>query len=218
MSRRPTLVQRCVACRMHLSLCICALVPLVQTRTRLLIVMHQAERRKSTNTGQLAAACLPNSEILIRGHEEHRNDAVPISVGTTAIVLYPAEDAVSLAALAPTLTGPLTLVVPDGNWRQAAKVRRRVAGLGELPCVTLPEAAPSRYRLRAEAHLHGLSTLEAIARALGILEGRAVEDALLFPFRAMVERTLWARGQLDGRHVTGGIPAGAQRHDPVSGL
>lgn len=203
---------------MHLSLCICALVPRIETRTRLLVVMHQAERRKSTNTGQLAAACLPNSEIVIRGNEEHRVDAVPIPAGTTAILLYPAEDAVPLSTLAPTLQGPVTLVVPDGNWRQAAKVRKRVAGLAELPCVTLPEAAPSRYRLRAEAHTHGLSTLEAIARAMGLLEGKAVEEALLHPFRAMVERTLWARGQLDARQVTGGVPPGAQRHDPVSGL
>lgn len=212
---------------MHLSLCICALVPRIETRTRLLLVMHRAEWRKSTNTGQLAAACLPNSEIVIRGHEQarfsadgcaKRVDEMPIPAGTTAIFLYPAEDAVPLATLAPLLQEPITLVVPDGNWRQAAKVRKRVAGLGLLPCVTLPEAAPSRYRLRAEAHTHGLATLEAIARALGILEGRSVEDALLFPFRAMVERTLWARGQLDARQVTGGVPPGAQRHDPRSGL
>ncbi len=213
------MVRRCTACRMHLSLCICALIPRIVTRTRVLLVMHQAERRKSTNTGQLAAACLPNSEILIRGHEEQRMDAVSLPADGVTLLLYPADDAVPLQALAPSLQAArVTLIVPDGNWRQAAKVRKRVAGLAALPCVTLPAAAPSRYRLRAEAHSHALSTIEAIARALGILEGRDVEDALLLPFRAMVERTLWARGEIDARLVTCGIPAGAQRHDPSSGL
>ena len=34
---------------------------------------------------------------------------------------------------------------------------------------------------------------------------------------AMVERTLWSRGDFDTAAVTGGIPDGALRHDPRSG-
>jgi hypothetical protein len=34
----------------------------------------------------------------------------------------------------------------------------------------------------------------------------------------MVERTLWSRGQLAAAEVSAGIPAGALRHDPRSGL
>ena len=65
-----------------------------------------------------------------------------------------------------------------------------------------------------------LPTIEAIARALRVLEGSAgpdVEEALLHVFRAMVERTLWSRGEYETDQVTGGIPEGALRHDPRSG-
>jgi DTW domain-containing protein YfiP len=87
-----------------------------------------------------------------------------------------------------------------------------------VPCATLPAGgAPSTYRLRSEAHEHGLATLEAIARAMGLLEGPDVQAALEYPFRAMVERTLWARGAVETADVTGGIPEGAMRHDPESG-
>ena len=220
MSRRVAVVRRCLACKMHLSLCICALIPRLATRTRLLLVIHRAEQRKSTNTGLLAAACLENSAIVVRGEEATGHAALPLTPTERAILLYPAEDALPLPELAASLrrsTEPITLVVPDGNWRQAAKVRKRVPGLAELPCVALPVTVPSRYRLRTGAHDHSLATLEAIARVLGVLEGPHVEAAMLVPFRAMVERTLWARGRFDEGRVTGGIPEGVQRHDPESG-
>ena len=70
MSRRNNAARRCSRCRMHLSLCVCTLIPRLVTRTRLLLVIHRAEDRKPTNTGRLAAECLVNSEVVVRGHEE----------------------------------------------------------------------------------------------------------------------------------------------------
>jgi DTW domain-containing protein len=224
MSRRNNFAHRCERCRMHQSLCVCALIPRVVTRTRVLLVIHRSEDRKPTNTGRLAADCLVNSEVVRRGDPSAQAGPLPIPEGTVPILLYPAEDAVPLVDLAPRIgEKPVTLIVPDGNWRQAFKVRNRVPGLREVACVTLPAslAKPSIYRLRSEAHAHGLATIEAIARALRVLEGsrgREIEEALEFPFRAMVERTLWARGALEAEDVTGGIPQGAERHDPVSGV
>ena len=61
--------------------------------------------------------------------------------------------------------------------------------------------------------------MEAIARTLEILEGnRTARDAPERVFRAMVERTLWARGSLASEDMTGGIPEGAEKHDPTSGI
>jgi hypothetical protein len=53
---------------------------------------------------------------------------------------------------------------------------------------------------------------------MGFLEGLHVRRALEHVFRAMVERTLWSRGEMETADVTGGIPPGALRHDPRSGL
>jgi len=211
---------------MHQSLCVCSLIPSppLETPTRLLLVIHRSELRKPTNTGRLAADCLANSEIVMRGHREEFTAPLPIAADATPILLYPAENAVPLDEVAPSLANArVTLIVPDGNWRQAFKVRNRVPGLRDVTCVTLPasKTKPSIYRLRAEFHEHGLATIEAIARALRILEGARgaeIEAALELPFRAMVERTLWARGDLESDEVTGGIPEGVLRHDPESGV
>lgn len=211
MSRRDNAERRCEQCKMHASLCVCDLIPKLSTRTRLVLVIHRSEDRKPTNTGRLAAACLTNSAVVVRGHEGDA-EPLPIAEGSRVLLLFPAPDAIPLRELGPV--GPVTLVVPDGNWRQASKVRKRVAGLADATCVTLPAGEPSAYRLRAEAHAHGLATLEAIARALEILEGPAVRQAMEAPFRAMVERTLWSRGVIGPHEVHGGIPVGAARHDP----
>ena len=202
----------------------CALIPRIETRTRLVLVIHRAEDRKPTNTGRLATECLVNSEVLVRGHEAHPSPPFVFDPDSVPVLLFPHEGATSLTRFAPSGAAsgrPVTLIVPDGTWRQASKVRNRVAGLSDVPCATLPHDAPSTYRLRAEAHPHGLATIEAIARALFILEGargREVRHALEHVFRAMVERTLWARGEIDDGDVTGGVPEGAMRHDPQSGI
>ena len=217
MSRRSNASRRCVRCRMHGSLCVCALIPTLTTRTRLLLVIHRVEARKPTNTGQLAAHCLVNSEIVVRGHEARPTPRFVAEPGSQPVFLFPHVDAVPLDEFARS-EHPVTLIVPDGTWRQASKVRARVPGFREVPCVSLPLEAPSTYRLRSEAHEHGLSTIEAIARAMGILEGAPVRAAIEHVFRAMVERTLWSRGELEDEEVTGGVPAGAMRHDPASGV
>lgn len=215
MSRRDNRAHRCVRCMMHVSLCVCALIPRIETRTRLVLVIHRSEIRKPTNTGNLAASCLVNSEVHVRGREGEPTEPMTWGPDVEPLLLFPHEGEAEV--LEPS-DRPVALIVPDGNWRQASKVRARVPGLNRIRCVTLPVGEPSSYRLRFEAHATGLATIEAIARAMGILEGPAVQTALEQVFRAMVERTLWARGMLATHEVTGGIPEGATRHDPRSGV
>jgi DTW domain-containing protein YfiP len=214
-SRRDNAARRCPRCRMLGGLCVCDLVPSprIETRTRLVLVIHRYEDRKPTNTGRLAAACLANSEVIVRGHETHPTPPFAFDPGSQPFLLFPHDDALCLTKVA-IPSRPVTLIVPDGNWRQASKVRNRVPGLRDVPCVSLPVGAHSRYRLRAEAHEAGLATIEAIARAICRLEGDEgprVQAALEFVFRAMVDRTLWSRGMMRTANVTGGIPAGVVR-------
>lgn len=216
MSRRNNAALRCARCHMHEVLCVCDLIPRIATRTRVLLVIHRYEDRKPTNTGRLATECLVNSEVMVRGHLSDDSAHAPLAVlpGSQTVLLFPHEDAVPLDRFVDS-ERPITLVVPDGNWRQASKVRKRVPGLADVACASLPSGdAPSNYRLRAEAHGHGLATLEAIARALGILEGPHVRTAMETLFLAMVERTLWVRGSLPTEDVTGGIPERARLRDP----
>jgi DTW domain-containing protein YfiP len=202
---------------LHTDLCACDVLVRLPTETELVLVAHRFEIRKTTNTGQIALLCLERARLCVRGRAGVENDLVAWAPGRTPLYLFPTPDAVPLAAWKasrPASAGPVTLIVPDGTWRQAKRVRRRVAGLADVPAVTLDVSASEGLRLR---HAHApsqLATLEAIARAFGILEGPAVEDHLLRAFRTVVERALWSNGRLSHGEVTTGIPAGASQDGP----
>lgn len=208
MSRRDHVDARCPACMMYLELCICAEIPKLVTRSRLVLLIHYREARKPTNTGQLAARCLVGSRVEIVGDRDRPIRQPLAPPGAPTVLLYPSNDAVPIAQLA---TSGATVIVPDGSWRQAAKMGRRVPGLEGLPHVTLDDPRTSEYQLRSEPREDGLATLEAIARAWRVLEGEAVEAALLGVFRVMVSRTLWLRGAVRDADVVGGLPPGAHR-------
>ena len=212
---------------MHRTLCICGLLPRLETRTRVVLVVHQLEADKPTNTGLLAARCLTNSTVVYRGRAPDGADALTHAPRTTAtpafsdvpgaqlLMLFPHPSATPLAAWRGR-TEPIVLLVPDGTWRQAARMRARLApDPREIPCVSLPASSSGR-RMRNGSTPQQLATLEAVARALGILDGPEVESALLRIYRIMTERTLWSNGRLATADVTGGIPAGVQSHDPLS--
>src|SRR3954454_12840000 len=112
-SRRSNTDVRCPRCRLHQSLCVCALIPRLETRTRLVLVIHHKEARKTTNTGQLGAECLVNSDVLVRGHEGAPSAAFPLDDGRQPLLLFPAADAQPITAYARS-DKPVTLIVPDG--------------------------------------------------------------------------------------------------------
>jgi DTW domain-containing protein len=212
---------RCPGCQLHLALCLCAELPTLATRTRIVLLLHQLEANKPSNTGRLALRCLPNSALAVRGRTPESMLSPPqqLTPATGAppawladaerpVLLFPHPEAEPLARWCDQR--PLTLIVPDGTWSQAVRARKRIAGLSAIPCTALPGTPVSSYRLRHEPRAGRVSTLEAIAHALAALEGPAVAQALLDVQRRAVERTLWSSGRLPEDQVWGGIPEAAK--------
>ena len=200
---------RCPGCEIRKPLCFCAMIPQLALKTRVIILMHTCEEVLTTNTARLVAKALTNSEVRIHGRRDERmsSDGL-VQSGRPSLLLYPSSRAVELTTdFASHLSGPVNLIVPDASWRQTKKFVRRAPGLVGIPHVRLPPGPPSEYRLRAQRSDQNLCTLEAIARAIGILECRAAQVDLETLLRVFVERTLWSRGMLAaGRCTTAGIP------------
>ncbi len=176
--------------------CICDAIVPIETETRVVLVVHWMEWNKTTTTSALLNRVLVDASVMKRGHREAPLDLSEVldDPARRAVLLYPADDAVPLDAF--EHDRPLTLIVPDGTWRQARKVRSRVPRLEEVPTVTLPVGPASGYRVRKNVRGDfALSTAEAVARALSILEGPAVEAAVMRPFERMVEQTMRMRGR-----------------------
>jgi DTW domain-containing protein len=209
---------RCPRCRLHTDLCACDVLVPMAAATELVVVAHRYEVRKPTSTGRLAVMCLESARLCLRGLHGKPDDPVTWDAGHEPILLFPCPGALSLGEwkAARTATAPpVSLIVPDGTWGQAKRVRRRVPGLAGITAVTLPDANASGLRLRQPNAPNRLATLEAIALAFGILEGPAAQEHLLHAFRTVVERALWSNGRLSIAQVTTGIPEGARQDGPV---
>ena len=174
--------------------------------------MHTLEQVLTTNTAKLVHKSLPNSEIQVHGRKDERLSASDFhEEGRIPLLLYPSGHATELTPeFVASLSAPVTLIVPDANWRQTHKFVRREPSLVGIRHVRIPAGPPSEYRLRVQRHESGVCTLEAVARAIGVLESRDAQAKLELLLRVMVERTLWSRGFLKAEKCTvAGIPAEA---------
>ncbi len=184
---------QCSRCLRPTAHCLCALIPNLDSRTRVLLLQHPSEVNHALNTARLAALGLNNAQLVV-GEVFDDLQALLNPPGYQARLLFPADDAQPLQAYAPGAQ-PLLLVVPDGTWRKARKLLHLNPLLAALPRVTLAEAAVSRYRLRKAPGPGALSTVEAIVQALQVLEAPVSFKPLLKPFDALIEGQITAMGE-----------------------
>ena len=196
MGHRSKSALRCLRCRLHVAACVCEHIVPLELETRVVLIMHYKELPKTTATGPMALAALDNSELHVHGrrdqlveldhlHDEQRR----------VLVLFPQEGACTLSeAFRNEDPRRVTLVVPDGSWRQASRIVKRIEAVARAQPVTLPPGPTTRWGVRRETHPSGLATFEAIARALGYLESQAVRLELEGLFERMVTATYQNRG------------------------
>lgn len=153
--------------------------------TRVVLIQHVLELQQRSNTGRHAAAALSSIELRVFGEKVA---TLKVDDLANAWLLWPGEGA------APDLSvwKPSTLVVLDGSWSQARKMMQRVPELRSLRRWSLPAPA-GRRSLRASPP-GGMSSLEAIAEALAILDGEEVGSRLRAVHEGLVQKQLAERG------------------------
>lgn len=196
----------CERCWRPAVVCYCAHIASIETTTRVLLLQHPRERHVPINTARIAHLALTNSDLRL-GVDFAADSAVATAIADPArpaIVLFPGQGAKDLALEPPT--GPVTLVLLDGTWRQASQLMKRNPALARLPRYGLSPEFESRYRIRKEPQADFICTIEALALALGILERDPDKmRELLRPFDAMVETQLtYAKEHASARHMKKG--------------
>jgi hypothetical protein len=183
---RPT----CPRCLRPLAFCVCADLKPVVTRTRIVLLQHPREARLAICSAWLTRLALVNAELHrgVRFSEDARVTEIVSTPG--AALLYPCDSALPASSLAGQ--PPAVLVVVDGTWLQAEKMLVVNPFLAALPRVSVSSVHPSGYRdLRREPAPHCLSTIEAVACALGALEGDPARfEPMRAAFRLMVDKQL----------------------------
>lgn len=180
----------CERCRRPTVVCYCVHVPTLPTRTKIVLLQHPRERRMGIGTAHMAHLALPNS--IVRVAYDFARDPVVQSILTQpppsyVAVLFPGPDARDVATLPPGQ--PSTLVVIDGTWSQARSLLRSNPALAALPRVAFVPQKPSDYRIRRQPAELCVSTIEALAEVLSIIEPPGLSfERLLDPFHAMVKQ------------------------------
>ena len=194
--RKRKTKEPCQICFLHPTRCICEHIPSLDLATRVCLVIHAKELKRTTNTGRLAIKALVNSEMRIRGEGREGLDLSDLlTLKYKTVLLYPSDEAVELdAAFVEAQTLPIQLLIPDGNWRQASKVHYRHKELEDVQRVRLKNLSPLETHMRLETVPDGMATLEAIAHALEIIEGKNVGESLLKLYKHKLSQTLIGRG------------------------
>lgn len=87
----------CQTCFLHKDRCICDLIPNLDLKTRITLIVHAKELKRTTNTGRLALKALSNSEMRIRGVDRLTLDLSDLlSQSYRTFLFYPSDNAVEL--------------------------------------------------------------------------------------------------------------------------
>lgn len=197
--RRSTQGKRCEVCRINKMHCFCDQIKVHDLKTRVSIIMHHREKHLTSNTAKLATLTLKNAAIYQRGLPDNpfSLEQLKLEPGVLPLYLFPDEDAVLLNDdFLKAHPGPYHLIVPDGTWNQAKKVRRREPGLSDLLCVKLSDSVKGEYKLRRGVRDDGVCTFEAVVYALEVLENKEVAEDLLRQFRLLNDRVAKSRSGL----------------------
>lgn len=184
----------CPRCYLKTAGCLCDTLLPLPTRIEIVVIRHITERHVMSNTGRLACLLLPQCRIVDYGGGEAFDDEWLKQDGT--YLLYPGRHE--------TLHGPSVkrLVVLDATFRRARRMYKRIDALRSLPELSLKETQAPPARLRQPTCPDGMSTIEAIAAALGMLEDPPLCPPLLAAYERFVERADLIHGRVRPRATT----------------
>ncbi|TAJ82737.1 DTW domain-containing protein [Reyranella sp.] len=177
----------------------------VDNKVSILVLQHPQEQDRVLGTARLIAATLANAKVVIGLSWRNLAHAVKepaeakdwgvLYLGSThakgrAPLVAVDRKGEPLADQAAGLAGLKGLIALDGNWAQAKALWWRNPWLTKLRRFVVVPDGPSLYGdLRREARPDAVSTLEAVALALQVLEGdAAVRERLLLPFRELLAK------------------------------
>lgn len=193
---------RCPRCSLPPRLCVCDMLPPVETQLPVHVLIHRLEQRKPSSTGSLIARVVTGAA----SHIYHRMSRQVPATGLPADALEPSrelwilhpcgEPFPAVAGPADDSTGSLPqILLLDGTWRQAGEMLRSVEARGR--CVSLPDAGetPSRYWLREQPGPSQISTAEALMGVFAATGEHEAARRLRLHFELHVYAMLLARGK-----------------------
>ncbi len=182
-------VERCRECQLPARWCICAGFHAVDCPIQIDVLTHRRELGRPTSTGRLIQRVMTGSKGHVHGHDARLSREDVARPNRTLWILHPAGE------LPPAGVEPDTLQVLllDGSWPEAGRMRRSVESWGQL--IRLPaDLPPSRYGLRRQPAPGMYATIEALGILLEVLGQGEAATRLRIQFELHVYAGLRSRG------------------------
>ena len=196
---RGSHTRRCECCLQAQTYCISPWQLRLNTAVNFILLMHPKEPYKSSNTGRLIAELFPqNTQALIWSRTDMPMDFIEQTQREPNLaLLYPAGESDKTVNIA-ALDRPLSVILLDGTWKQAARMARLSPYLQQLPKINLEIPEEHDY-LRTSQTPQQASTAHAAAELLHQLGENDNSAALKHYVTLLNEHTRAAR---DCRPIT----------------
>lgn len=172
--------ERCAACRLILSHCLCHFRTIVPTQAGVCLLMAEHESLKPSNTGWLIADVVPNTWAFpwARTTVEPALLALLADTQWQPYVVFPGEFVAPERVVSGMLPAdpktnatsrkrPLFILL-DATWPEARKIFKKSPYLDQFPVLSIAPEQLSRYRLRRSRRDDHLCTSEVAAVCLGL--------------------------------------------------
>jgi DTW domain-containing protein YfiP len=156
--------KNCTKCGFSFN-CICQQLVNVNSPFNFILLTHENELKRKTNTGKLLLQCFSNSKRII-----WKRGMSPLT-SSRNMVLFPCDTALpinqeSFQTTELDSSTPINLILIDSTWQEAKKILRQTPWLDKLPKVALSQSSRSSYTLRRNQSDGHLCTFEVAIEAL----------------------------------------------------
>lgn len=151
---------------------------------RIILLTHELELDKPSNTGSLVLAHAPELVDRIVWQRTSPNEELVRLIGSNrALLLHPTGE-----TNAASIEDYDNLIIIDSTWQQSRKIVNKSAYLKQAPMATLQTAEASTYKLRRNQPPGGLCTVECVIALLKMKGDMPLAEKLIQAYFAFNQR------------------------------
>jgi DTW domain-containing protein YfiP len=196
--------QNCTRCNSPLNRCLCHTIIAIENHWPVHILQHSNESNHPLGTAKIAQLSLSQCELNISKITADHERAIDTILAAQPILIFPSASSIALESINTDKSRPLIFL--DATWRKAKRMYLESELLQSLPTAHLPANRLPAYKIRKSPNAQALSTVEAIAETLTVLEDNAEKyQPLLTSMNWMIERQIALMGEETYLKNYGGI-------------
>ncbi|UJF18160.1 DTW domain-containing protein [Vibrio sp. SS-MA-C1-2] len=184
---------RCPLCMLKPDFCLCQYRQTVECNAAVILLMHDNEVLKPSNTGRLIADNIEETYAFIWSRTKPDQMLLNLLQNSEyqPFLVFPGEYAVEQTVISNVEREPNKkplFILLDGSWREARKIFHKSSYLRDLPILSITPQEISRYKMRSASHDNQLATAEVAAIVLSLANEQKAADQLNLWFDCFKER------------------------------